>query len=71
MLVQIPMICSSVYRLSLMSRHSVQSTKGLENQLAELFRGRSDHKAGAGGFDDCSGDDMEVIYVENSLDLSE
>lgn len=31
----------------------------------------TDDKAVAGGFDDCSGDDVEVIYAENSFDLSE
>jgi hypothetical protein len=31
----------------------------------------TDDKAVAGGFDDCSGDDMKVIDAENSLDLSE
>jgi hypothetical protein len=32
---------------------------------------RTDDEAVAGGFDDCSRDDMKVIYAENSLDLSE
>jgi len=32
---------------------------------------RTDDEAVAGGFDDCGGYDMKVIYAENSLDLSE
>jgi hypothetical protein len=42
-----------------------------QNYLSYPALARTDDEAVAGGFDDCSGDDMKVIYAENSLDLSE
>ena len=41
-----------------------------QNYLSYSALAGTDDKAIAGGFDDCSGDDMKVIYAENSLDLS-
>jgi hypothetical protein len=41
------------------------------HNYCRIWLAGTDDKAVAGGFDDCSGDDMKVIYAENSLDLSE
>ena len=41
-----------------------------QNYLSYSALARTDEEAVAGGFDDCGGDDMKVIYAENSLDLS-
>ena len=42
-----------------------------QNYLSYSLSAGTDDKAVAGGFDDCSGYDMKVIYAKNSLDLSE
>jgi hypothetical protein len=42
-----------------------------QRYLSYRVLSRTNDKVVAGGFDNCSRDDMKVIHAENSLDLSE
>jgi hypothetical protein len=42
-----------------------------QRYLSYWVLSRTNDKAVAGGFDNCSRDDMKVVHAENSLDLSE